>query len=234
MVALLLIAVIGYSGYRIWETNNNYESEAKMHELVLEYKPEDTAAPDGEPEEEIINQSVIDLQAQYPDAVGWLTVPNTQIDYPFVWYKDNDYYLRRDINGNYAQAGTLFMDYRCDRDFSSQNTVIYGHHMKNKSMFGTLQSFNIQTFFDANPTGTIYLPHDTLTLEFFAYMVINPRTEKEVYNVALSSSYVDYVRTNARYYRDIPLAANDRIVTLSTCAYEFNDARMVLIGRVAT
>ena len=227
--AVFLIAVIGYSGYQIFETNRGYENEEEIHRVVLEYKPEVSVPAE---EEKIVNQSIVDLQKEYRDAAGWLTIPNTNIDYPFVWYTDNDYYLRRDINGKSAPAGTLFMDYRCPKDFSAQNTIIYGHHMKNRSMFGTLQSFNIQTFFDANLVGTIFLPDDTLTLEFFAYMVINPETERELYNVTLSNSYFEYVAANARHYRDINIGPNDRIITLSTCAYEFDNARMVLIARV--
>jgi len=181
----------------------------------------------------IINQNVVDLQAQYPDAVGWLAVPNTKIDYPFVQGGDNDYYLHRDINGDYALAGTIFIDYRCVGDFTSQNIILYGHHMKNGSMFGTLKAFAQKSFFDKNTHGVIYLPYCTLTLEFFAYMVINPDTEKELYKVILSDTYFDYVKRNARHYRDIGLAQGDRIVTLSTCAYEFDNARMMLLAKVS-
>jgi sortase B len=231
ILSLFFIAVIAFSDYQLWKINEDYAEESKIHDMVLEYKPDDTHDPEQDPEVEVVNQSVIDLQGKYPDAVGWLTVPNTKIDYPFVWYKDNDYYLRRDINGKYALAGTLFMDYRCEKDFSSQNTIIYGHHMKNGSMFGTLKNFNDKAFFDANKYGTIYLPHANLTLEFFAYMVVQP-TDREIYATELSETYFDYVKQKARHYRDVELSDNDRIVTLSTCSYEFNDARMVLLAKI--
>jgi len=183
--------------------------------------------------EETVNQGVIDLQAKYPDVVGWLTVPGTKIDYPFVWYEDNDYYLRRDLNGDHATAGTLFMDYRCEKDFSSPNTIIYGHHMKNGSMFGTLKAFAGKEFFDAHTQGTVYLPRETLTLEFFAYLVVK-HTDSEIYSAQPGEGYLDYVRQNARQYRDIGLTGGDKIVTLSTCSYEFQNARMVLLARVNT
>ncbi len=235
VIILLLLAVIVFSGYKLWNINKNYADEAKLHGELLEYKPaEPSESADTSPEqpEGIVNQEVVDLQAQYPDAVGWLTVPGTKIDYPFVWYEDNDYYLRRDINGDYAVAGTVFMDYRCNKDFTSQNTIIYGHHMKNGSMFQSLKNFNNQSFFDAHTTGTIYLPHDTLTLEIFAYMVVDPATEKEIYRTGLSDTYFNYVRQNARFYREMNLTDSDKIVTLSTCAYEFDDARMVVLAKI--
>ena len=226
VLALCFIAVILYSGYRMWDIQADYKDEAQLHDAVMEYKPE--------PADDIVNQSVIDLWEVYPDAVGWLTAPGTNIDYPFVQSNDNDYYLRRDINGSYALAGTLFMDYRCEKDFTSQNTVIYGHHMKNGSMFGTLKSFADKAFFDENGQGIIYLPFEALTLEFFAYLVIDPATETEIYNTELSGSYFDYVKLNARHYRDVDLTDGDRIVTLSTCAYEFENARMVLLSKITS
>jgi len=214
--------MIAYGGYRIWGIQADYREEEQLHGAVTEYKPQ--------PTDETINQSVINLRAKYPDAIGWMTVPGTNIDYPFVQSKDNDFYLRRDINGNYAVAGTIFMDHRCEKGFASRNTILYGHHMKNGSMFGTLKSFADKAFFDENKQSTIYLPYETLTLEFFAYLVIDPTTETNIYNTELNGSYFDYVKQNARHYRDIDLSDDDRIVTLSTCAYEFENARMVLLA----
>jgi len=221
--ALCFVGLGLYSAYRLWLIQADYKKEALMHGAVMEYRPAG---------DEPFNQKVIDLQDKYPDAAGWLAIPNTNIDYPFVQSGDNSYYLRRDINGDYAQAGTLFLDFRCDRGFASQNTIIYGHHMKNGSMFGTLKAFDSKEFFDGNRYGTIFLPYETLTLEFFAYMVIDPNTEKELYSVELSDSYYDYVRQNARHYRNIALAGDGRVVTLSTCAYEFENARMVLLAKI--
>ena len=234
--SLLFIGIIAYSGYQLMKINEDYADEAEIHEQLLVYKPvkahDPAGGPEQEPSKEIVNQTLIELQWQYTDAVGWLTVPNTKIDYPFAQYTDNDYYLRRDINGKQAAAGTLFIDYLCEKDFTSPNTIIYGHHMKNGSMFGTLKSFNDKAFFDANRYGYIYLPYENLTLAFFAYMVVDPATEKEIYQVALKDTYFDYIKQHARHYRDLGLTVDDRIVTLSTCAYEFNDARMVLLAKI--
>jgi len=207
-----------YSGWRVWQAYGDYQAEAEMHAAVMEFKPV---------EDDIVNQGVIDLKVKYPDIVGWLTVPGTKIDYPFVQTEDNDRYLRGDLDCNYALAGTLFMDCRCAPDFTSQNTIIYGHHMKNGSMFGTLKAFADKEFFDKNQSGTIFLPRQNLKLEFFAYMVVKS-TDQEIYSTELN---LDYVMQNARQYREIGLTGEDRFVSLSTCSYEFDNARMVLIAR---
>jgi len=223
---LIFIGIIAYGGYQIWDINQRYADESKIHDMVLEYKPADNNINNKE------NKSITDMQVKYPDTVGWITVPGTEIDYPFMWYKDNDFYLSRDINGKYAFAGTLFMDYRCNKDFLSQNTIIYGHHMKNGSMFGTLKSFADEKFFDGYKYGTIYLPQDNLTLEFFAYIVVQP-TDKEIYSTQISETYFEYVKKNAKHYRDIGVMYYNRIITLSTCANNDSE-RLVLIAKMTS
>ena len=104
--------------------------------------------------------------------------------------------------------------------------------MKNGSMFGTLKAFADRQFFEANTHGTIFLPRETLTLEFFAYLVVKS-TDEEIYSIDPGESYFEHIKRCARQYRDIGLSREDKIVTLSTCAYEFDDARMVLLARVA-
>ena len=222
VLAFCFAALTAYSAQQFWLIRGGYRAEAKLRGTLKEYKPEGTPGR--------VNQSVIDLQKKHPQVVGWLVVPNTKIDYPFVRGEDNAYYLRRDINGKDALAGTIFMDYRCEKDFSSKNTMIYGHHMKNKTMFGTLNAFNDRAFFENNHCGVIYLPRETLRLDFFAFLVVQPDT-LEIYATEPGSAYHSYVKQNARYYRDIGLTNEDKIITLSTCAYEFHDARMVLIAR---
>jgi len=91
LAALAFAALMIVSGYRVWKIAGDYRAEAEMRGAVMDYRPKD---------DEPVNRSVIDLQAKYPDIAGWLTVPGTKIDYPFVWHEDNDTYLRRDLNGD--------------------------------------------------------------------------------------------------------------------------------------
>ena len=249
-LALCFAGVILYSADQIQGIQADYDEEAEVHALLMRFSPNYVQQPaktheaeheaghtltteqTADADEAIVNQSVADLQKEYLCAIGWLTVPNTKIDYPFAQYCDNSHYLYYDINGKKAAAGTIFVDCRCGKNFTSQNTILYGHHMKNGSMFGTLKYFGNKAFFDENRYATICLANATLTLEFFAYMIVNPDTEREIFNVELNDTYFDYVRQNARRYRDVGLTGGDMVVTLSTCAYEFDDARMALLARV--
>ena len=224
VIAVALLGVLVFSGLKIWTETEAYRGESDLHKQLLQLKPMPSVEP-------AVNQGILDLQSQNSDLAGWLTVPGTQIDYPFVQAADNDFYLRRDFNGAYALAGTLFMDYRCVKDFTSPNTIIYGHHMRNGSMFGTMKKFRDKDFFAANRTAVIYLPDKTYTVDLFAFMVVRS-DDAILYDHEPDDGFLAYVEQNARHYRDIGATIDDRFVTLSTCAYEFDNARMVLIGRI--
>lgn len=83
--------------------------------------------------------------------LAWLYCPDTVINYPVVQSDDNEYYLRRLMDGSSNTAGTLFADYRCSPDFSDPHTVIYGHNMKNDTMFGILPEYGAQEFYEPHP-----------------------------------------------------------------------------------
>ena len=108
--------------------------------------------------------------------------------------------------------------------------------MRNGSMFGTLQQFNEQAFFDANSTGTLFLADKTYEIKFIAFAVIPP-DDAVIYDPAITTAeeriaFLEHIKAAARHYRDIGVAEHDQIITLSTCNYEFHNARMVLIGRL--
>ena len=244
--ACALLTVIGYSGYQLWGINQIDVQEAEMHSRLMPYRPmmslsmpaEPTSAPNpgAVPSAPRVNQSIVEMQDAYPDAIGWLTVPNTKIDYPFAQGGDNAHYLHLDLDQQWAAAGTIFMDFRNSQDFSDFNTILFGHHMRNGSMFGTLQAFNNQAFFEENQTGTIFLADQTYAIEFIAFAVIEPN-DAVIYDPMVTTgadraAFLDHVKNIARYYRDVDATASDRFVTLSTCNYEFYDARMVLIGKL--
>lgn len=233
--SLALAVVMCASGYLLVRAEAQYKQENIYHQILLEYKPSAHPEPQAEAES-VTNVSLLELQTLYPDVVGWLTIPGTQVDYPFVLAEDNDKYLRADLDLNYLVSGTLFLDYRAAGDLSAFNSVIYGHYMKNGSMFGCIPGFRKGEVFEQYPAGTLQLPYANYELEVFASMLIN-RYDTNVYNCLQSTeeekqAFLDYVKEHAAQYRDVGATTQDRFVTLSTCSYEFSDARSVVVCRL--
>ena len=147
---VLLLLIFSFSLYQIISTICHYsESEETYKDIVANVVTIKDADDINEQEGEKLEQAPITvdfnaLLSQNKDVVGWLYCENTPVNYPIVQSDDNDYYLRRMLNGKYNIAGTVFMDYRCRSDYSSLNTIIYGHNMKNDSMFGTFTDYKSQ------------------------------------------------------------------------------------------
>ena len=230
LAALCLLAVIGYSGARLWRMDTEAAAERELHAQLLQHKP--VPQEEGQPPAPV--HPLERLQKKNKDIIGWITVPYTNIDYPFVQAKDNDTYLRRDLKGEYALAGTLFLDYRCPKNGAGYS-ILYGHNMKNGSMFGTLRRFEDKAFFDAHPEGSLLLEDGWHSLRFFAFLIVSS-TDRVVYGQpqddAQTRALLEEVRRRAKHYRENDAAPGDRLVALSTCAYNFNGARMVLIGKI--
>jgi len=254
LLIIVLITTIGVSGFKLCEISCQYTNEAKVKNKMMQYHPqmpetpedggwaekssgaaagillgntEDTSSP--QPDKKYVNQSIIDMQSNInKEVVGWITIPDTRIDYPIVAAEDNDYYLRRDIYGNSANAGSIFMDYRCASDFSDFNSIIYGHNMKNRSMFGDLREFADSNFFNEHPTGMLFAEEGTYVLKIFAFMVVRD-DDFTIYDPAANpDALFRYVEKHNRNYRAPDTSRN--IITLSTCAYDYNGARMVLLA----
>ncbi len=168
------------------------------------------------------------------DIVGWLYSEDTPINLPVVQSNDNDYYLRRLIDGTGNNSGTLFVDYRNDRTFSDRNTIIYGHNMKNKEMFGTLPNYKEQSYFDEHPMMWLLTLDGDYKIELVAGYVTP--TSSDVYSFEQSEgdvlAMVQQAVEKSTFHTDIEINPGDRFLTLSTCSYEYDNARYVLIGRM--
>ena len=238
VAGLLLVGFMIFSANEILRTHAQYQEAELLHQAMLVYKPSpSTPKPQGEEITEPQEPSAVALmREQYPDVVGWITIPGTQIDYPFLQGEDNDQYLRADINGDYLLAGSIFLDYRSAPDFSGFNTVMYGHNMKNSSMFGSLPTFHRAEVFSTITEGMVFLENTEYRLEIFACLLTN-NYDSVLYNSLQEfetdkQAFLDYVRHNADRYREIGVGIEDHILTLSTCSYEFDEARTVVIGRL--
>lgn len=245
VLLIALCAVAGVCIYRLVSKTAPYRESRKLYaSLSEEYSPQSTSESESQPSENqpshdpsettnAGNPSVARLCRDYAAAVGWLTIPNTNINYPFVYSEDNNDFLHSDLEGNYLYAGTIFIDYHCARDFSSRNTVIYGHNMRyDGTMFAELAKFKEEEFFRNNTVAYIYLPKETLVLDIFAIVIVDGVKEEHIYSNELSADDLSYISEKALYERPVTAEEGSRFVTLSTCTYEFSDARMALLCKV--
>lgn len=175
------------------------------------------------------------LMQENSDIVGWLYCENTPIQYPVVQSKDNDYYLRRDLHGEYLVGGTLFVDYRCQAVGTGQNLIIYGHNMKNGTMFGALVKYKEQSFYNEHPVLYYLTPDKDYKIELFAGFVTE--ADSDVYRPEFGDkdsyeAFLQNIKAKSSFSSDISVTGDDRIVTLSTCSYEFNNARYVVFGKL--
>jgi len=181
------------------------------------------------------------LLATNPDTVGWVTVPNTVIDYVVVQPqepKDPEYYLHRDFYGNYSKYGTIFMDYRSKLD--SKNMILHGHHMQDGRMFANLNYFDDLKFYKKTPVFTFNTLYEKNKWKIISVFKTNTlEWQGEFFNYLRGSFTGDYDFLNfvyelrARSIIDCPVSLNenDTIVTLSTCNYDMEDFRLVVVAR---
>lgn len=233
IIYLIFILTIGlYASYALWDNNQVYASVDFVQSELLKAKPKADAGEKGPSFEEILKIN--------KDVKAWLTMDGTAIDYPIVEGKDNLEYLNKDVYGNFALAGSLFLDTRCEGDFTDTYSLIYGHHMEKHKMFGDLALYKEKQFFEKNKTGVLILPDDVYDLEVISCMVVTA-SSSEIFDPERwqgdISGLMNFVKSNSLYYRadlveEILKSDNPRVVSLSTCSSEFTDARTIVLARM--
>lgn len=175
------------------------------------------------------------LRTINPDYACWIFAPGTQIDYPVVHGTDNSKYLNRMFNGAKNSAGTLFIDYRNLPEYQDPNTLIYGHHMRNDSMFGSLTDYATQAYFDAHPYILLIGENEIVLGEIFAGYTTSDKDH--CYDIAISDTddmraFLAEAIQKSDFVSGVEPKTTDRLVTLSTCAYAFENARYIAISRL--
>jgi len=172
------------------------------------------------------------LRSINPDAVAWLYNPDTVIDYPVVRATDYAYYLHHLPDGTYNNNGTLFIDYNWN-DFSDKLTIIYGHNMKSGKMFASITNYKKQSYFNDHPYLYLYTHEDErYRIDLIYGCVIGAGQWRErafMFDVNMDELLV-YAAHHTTFRSPVSYTPGDRIVVLSTCSYEFDDARYVVLG----
>lgn len=240
LVTVLIIVVVGaYSGYALWDNEQIYATAGNVQADMLIYKNA------SENDEESPHVMFDELKEINPDVSAWLTIDNTMIDYPVLYGETNSEYLSHNVYGEYALAGSIFIDYRVSPDLTDPYILLHGHNMSGRRMFGDLILFKDEQFFNDNRTGVLILEDRAYKLRTYSCMIVTavdkyifmPEDFKDdIEELLLYSLNESLYRDEEQINRliDENRAARDggrqpQVIALATCSNEYTDARTVLL-----
>lgn len=249
-VAIVIsVIAVGIWGYQYIEKKNEEKSLLKQQEEIdkklQEVKDEQEKIKEQEEKvkKEEIEKQCLEILKPYKDknsdVIGVIEIAGTVIKYPILKGSDNSFYLDRDIEKNKNVNGSIFLDYKNNSDFSDKNSVIYGHNMKNGTMFGELKNYRDKEFLKKYPYINVYSEKEILKYRIFSVHVAESeypyRIKKFDDEVAYEKFLKDIIEKSmikgdalmVDEEKVIP-TKEDEIITLSTCAYDFDDARLAV------
>lgn len=234
LYGLLLLSLFGliFSSYKIicWYIDNQKTQEQieKVEKFIEEI-------PKTNSKDSNITVDFSSLLKENKEVKGWVQIPNTNINYPFVQHSDNSYYLTHSFDNSYNNAGWIFLDYRNNIEQLDTNTIIYGHGRVDGTMFGSLKNVLTEEWLNDsnNYKIIIYLPEITYTFEIFSAYHINTTDDYLKTNFNSIKEYEEFlnlIKNRSTYSFPTNVTTNDKIITLSTC---YNDKeKMVVHGKL--
>lgn len=241
LVGVLLITFAGVSQWQRYQAEKNYQAllalknneQFKLEDMGNTPLPtEDHQDGAGEgydfqyrenPTKEWLNIN--------PDYMGWITIANTNINYPYVRSKDNEDYLERDFYRQKSAAGAIFMDYRNLGNFNDRHTILYGHNMKSKTMFHQLNNYEDKGFFEENLVIEISGLYETKTFQVFSAYEVSANEYIFQLNFQNQEEYHRYLQSIASlslHTNAVALDPNQKLLTLATCSYGVDNGRFVI------
>lgn len=230
---VVLILVAAFSLYKVISIALEYKAGSDVYqeaqELVIAVDEND----------EILSKYKVDfetLRDTNSQVQGWLVLPDSKINYPVVQGSDNQKYLTRLYTGEINSKGSLFIDFRCEENFNGHKTVVYGHHMKDGSMFAGLLKYRKQSYYEKHPYMVLVTPEATYKAEIFAAMTLE--ATDELYNASKKSKEasldeIKEIKNASDINAEVTVKHSDKILLLSTCAYDFDDARYAVFAKLS-
>lgn len=236
---LIMVFLLLFASWAKWDAQQVYTAADPVQ--YLQYKP---TPP--------YTVSFEELQKINPDVLGWLTVYDTNIDYPVVQDKEgNEYYLDHNPKKEVEASGSVFLDYRNNPNFTDFNTILYGHHMAEHKMFGDLDEFLDEDFFNEHEYGNLVFNNQNHGLRFVAMLEVDAY-DSEIYSPRLINStareeYINHIYESAVYIRGVdvsklnaknvkerqePIKASDHLILLSTCSEDITNGRFILVAKM--
>lgn len=245
----LLLAAFLFAGYKLYMMAVEYREARRAYKQVSDayVSSADSSSLPALPGQsgsqasaELADPSPITVDfeamlAQNPDVKGWLYSEGTVINYPVMQATDNDYYLHRLFDRTYHPNGSLFIDCRCPGDFSGDIAIIYGHHMNDGSMLASITKYRKQDYYDEHPVMYLNTPNGNYRVDLFSGFIT--AADSTAYMVRFEDdeafqAYLLKMKAFSDFECDVTPTVDDHIIMLSTCTYEYNDARYVLFGKL--
>ena len=246
--AVTFLGAAVFCGFKIYshyqQIDEQTEAFAEIAEVVENVEPEEEPPRDKDTpvsEGEDILAKYKELYLQNEDMVGWIAIDGTSINYPVMQSRNSpNFYLKHNFEKEYSDLGTPYVQEDCDIA-ASDNLVIYGHHIKGQKMFGALEEYKFQSFYEEHKT----IQFDTLTQHneyeviavfktvayssegFRYYDFVNAENEDEF------NAYVEKCGELALYDTGVTAEYGDRLITLSTCEYSAQNGRLVVVAKKA-
>lgn len=247
---ILLLAAFLVSAGTVTYVKRQYRESAQRYELAsqrytlpaaplsagspsntAEQPPEGTAENDLPLEYAPIAVDFDALRAVNPDIVGWIYCEDSVINYPVLQAADNDYYLHRSYDRSNQFSGSIFVDAANRPGFVDCNTILYGHHMNDGSMFASLDLWADQSYYEAHPVLWLLTPEQDYKLVLFSGYTTSAFSDIYTVRPEPDAGWQEYLEDLVRqsdFQADVDLSGCERTVMLSTCAYVFDFARHVL------
>lgn len=249
LLIVFAAAVIVYGVWNMISLQLQYSAAEKEYEGIREEAgmADTDTGEDGDAEEEATPALTTEdlpevdletLQAENPDTVGWLYYPVLGINYPIMQDEDNTYYINHTFSGSKNTVGSIFLDALASDDFSDDNTFIFGHNMRNGSMFGNLKNIREEGTVSENPYFWIYLEDGWHRYEIFSYHEADADQSDMAFQISFENkqafrTFLNYLESISEEELDVEVTDTDKIVTLATCTSN-SAVRLVVHGVLST
>lgn len=242
------VALFSTSTYFIFDHYRQDKQQAELYDSLADMvdcaadAEEEPAEPVLYTEEKTVLPELAELYQQNSDLAGWIRIEDTNINYPVMHTPDNpDFYLKHDFDKEYSDYGCPYVQENCDVQLPSDNVIIYGHHMKNGSMFCDLEKFKSQDFWKEHKTfffSTVTDRYEYEIVSVFKTFVYSDSPESFKYYHFVNaetpedfSAYIDRCKELALYETGVSAEYGDKLITLSTCEYSRTNGRLVVVAK---
>ena len=242
LVAIIIVclSIIGYKYY-------NYNKDDKLNSEIQDLQPvineasdldnNSSGENDGQDQSKegnyLNSANEEELKSINSDYKMWIQIENTNINYPVVQGSDNDYYLKHNFRKESNISGTVFVESANDID-NDKNIILYGHNMRNGTMFNNITNYKEESFFNEDNKISIIMNNTLYEYEVFSVYVKNVNEVNLAIGFANEDEFINYAYNEADeslYKKDVDFSAEDNLITLVTCSYEFTDARTIVVAR---